>query len=206
MYTKIDTEDCIARLSEYLRLPSTLSKFKHYSPDALTSAIEIVMRNNRMRFGDIIVKQLVGIAMGMSPAPTIANLYVAIYEARRIVPFIDDCVFFLRRFVDDGLGIWLHDPDPLTDESNWTRFKTAITSGGLGWTFTHRSPSVEFMDLTITIAGSQIETSLFEKPLSLTFTSHLTPAMPLEFRRVPLWGKCLGSYTFALTNMTLTLS
>jgi len=34
----------------------------------------IVMHNNRMRFGDIIAKQILGIAMGMSPAPTIANL------------------------------------------------------------------------------------------------------------------------------------
>ncbi len=38
--------------------------------------------------GDIIVKQLSGIAMGMSPAPTIANLYVAIYEEMHVLNFI----------------------------------------------------------------------------------------------------------------------
>ena len=85
MYTKIDTEDCIRRLSNYLRLPSTQRDFPHYHPEALIKALKIIMRNNRMRFNDIIVKQLVGIAMGMSPAPTIANLYVAIYEASNIL-------------------------------------------------------------------------------------------------------------------------
>jgi hypothetical protein len=43
------------------------------------------MNNNCMRFGEIIVKQHKGIAMGMSPAPTIANLYVAIFEAKHIL-------------------------------------------------------------------------------------------------------------------------
>ena len=80
MYTKIDTEDCIARLSAFLLDESTKKKFPHYSATPLITAIKIVMRNNRMRFGDIIVRQLIGIAMGMSPAPSLANLYVAIHE------------------------------------------------------------------------------------------------------------------------------
>ncbi len=39
--------------------------------------MEFVMRNNRMRFGDPNFCRIRGVAMGMSPAPTIANLYVA---------------------------------------------------------------------------------------------------------------------------------
>ncbi|KAL7525345.1 hypothetical protein ACHAXR_000963, partial [Thalassiosira sp. AJA248-18] len=73
MYTKIITQDCIARLSEFLLKASTYNKFQNYSPKALIDAIKIVMLNNRMRFGDIIVRQLIGIAMGMSPAPSSNN-------------------------------------------------------------------------------------------------------------------------------------
>jgi hypothetical protein len=51
-----------------------------FSSAALLEALELVMFNNHMRFGDIIVKQISGIATGMSPVPTIANLYVAVYE------------------------------------------------------------------------------------------------------------------------------
>ena len=46
------------------------------------------MRNNRMRFGDLIVKQIRGIAMGMSPAPPIVNIDVALHEEREVLPFL----------------------------------------------------------------------------------------------------------------------
>ncbi|KAL3763565.1 hypothetical protein ACHAW5_008108, partial [Stephanodiscus triporus] len=96
---------------ESLTLPANASLFTY---DALLlEALELVMFNNRMRFGDIIVKQLSGIAMGMSPAPTIANLYVAIYEELHVLKYIPLPVLYLRRFIDDGFGIWLHDPDPV---------------------------------------------------------------------------------------------
>ncbi|KAL7524137.1 hypothetical protein ACHAXR_000450, partial [Thalassiosira sp. AJA248-18] len=74
MYTKIDTDDCIARLTAYLLDQETQARFQHYPAEALIDAIIIIMKNNRMRFGDIIVRQLIGIAMGMSPAPSLANL------------------------------------------------------------------------------------------------------------------------------------
>lgn len=167
MYTKIDIDDCIARLSTFLLDPQTQAQFPHYDADALIEAIEIVMRNNRMRFGDIIVKQLIGVAMGMSPAPPIANLYVAIHEKESILSFLDSCILYLKRFIDDGLAIWLHDPDPAVDAANWIRFKQAICAGGLQWTFTKRDTKVDFMDMTISIAGNKIETTLFEKPLAL---------------------------------------
>ena len=73
MYPSINTTDCLARLSGYLSKEEVSGKYG-FSSAALLEAIEIMMFSNRMRFGDIIVKQLSGIAMGMSPAPTIANI------------------------------------------------------------------------------------------------------------------------------------
>ena len=119
MYTNIDTENCIGRLSEYLLKSDTQKRFPHYPAKALVEAIEIVMRNNRMRFGDLIAKQIRGIAMGMSPAPPIANIYVALHEEEEILPLLRTCVFFLNQFIDDGFGIWLHHSDPEIDKRNW---------------------------------------------------------------------------------------
>ena len=108
MYTNIDTDNCINRLKTFFDNPITLARWGNINKkDALMQAIELVMRNNRMRFGDIIVRQLSGIAMGMSPAPTIANLYVAIHEKESILNFLTSCLLYLRRFIDDGLGIWI---------------------------------------------------------------------------------------------------
>lgn len=167
MYTHINTEDCIRRLAEFLALPETTSRYTHYGSTALIEALKISMCNNRMRFGDIIAKQLVGIAMGMSPAPTIANLYVSIYESKALLKFLDTFLLRLWRFIDDGLGIWLHDPDPEVDAANWNLFKTTVCGGGLDWTFTPRGKRVDFMDLTLEIVNGKIECAMYTKPLAL---------------------------------------
>ena len=74
IYTNINTDDCIERITEYLKSPVSKKRFVHYNTSALLEleALILVMQNNRMRFGDLLVKQLMGIAMGMSPALTIA--------------------------------------------------------------------------------------------------------------------------------------
>jgi hypothetical protein len=166
MYPSIDTADCLARLSEYLSREEIAGKYG-FEPTALLEALKLVMLNNRMRFGDIIVKQLSGIAMGMSPAPTIANLYVAIYEELHVLKFLPSPVLYLRRFIDDGLGIWLHDPDPIIDERNWREFQDCLNASGLSWLFSPRSREVVFMDLRLTIEGGRIKSSLYAKPMAL---------------------------------------
>ena len=74
MYTNIEIDNCLERISTFL-----LTIWNMVECAAVTSAREIVMRNNRMRFGDLIFHQIRGVAMGMSSTPTIANLYIAIY-------------------------------------------------------------------------------------------------------------------------------
>ncbi len=160
MYINIDTEECIARIEQYLWLPATHFRFYHKHPRVIIADMALVMRNNRMRFGDLIIHQIKGIAMGMLPAPTIANLFVAIYEAEHIVPKIRSYLLLLRRFIDDGFGVWLHktrhhcrqgqlDGMPGTGERNV------------------RSQKVVFMDLTIEIVNRRFVTLLYAKPMAL---------------------------------------
>ena len=131
MYNNIGTALCIACITKYLKRPSTKQSFPHYNTSALVEALTLVMQNNCMRFSNLLVKQLKGIAMGMSPAPTITNLFVAIHEATDILQFLDTSIFWLKRFIDDGFGVWLHDKDPVIDAANWESFQVAINSGGL---------------------------------------------------------------------------
>ena len=167
MYTNIDTDDCIMRLTTYLSDTDTQTRFPHYDPTSLLEALTIVMHNNRMRFGDITVCQKRGIAMGMSPAPSIANLYVSIYEQTHIQHHFTPHLHYLRRFIDDGFGIWVHDPDPTVDNNIWTRFVDSVNNMGLTWEFTTRSGSVTFMDLTVKLTAGRFTTSLYAKPLAL---------------------------------------
>ena len=88
IYTNIDTQDFISRLSNFVLGPETIFKYPHYPAKALVEALTLIMKNNRMRFGDIIAQQLMGIAMGMALALAIANLYVALFEEDVILPVL----------------------------------------------------------------------------------------------------------------------
>lgn len=105
--------------------------------------------------------------MGMAPAPSIANLFVAIYENAHVTTFPTSSLHFIRRFIDDGFGIWLRDSDPQKDNTNWESFKQIINSMGLKWEFSQRSKNVTFMDLNIHLRRGKIFTSLYAKPLAL---------------------------------------
>ena len=167
MYTNIDTRQCLHRLTNFLSHPATHEKFPHLSPTPLVEALKIVMLNNHMRFGDLYIHQHKGIAMGMAPAPSIANLFVAIYEEAHVTSFPSTMLHFLKRFIDDGFGIWLRDPDPIQNNLNWTTFQTLINGMGLEWEFSPRSNEVNFMDLTITLSDGRLTTKLYAKPMAL---------------------------------------
>ena len=125
------------------------------------------MYNNRMHFGDFIVHQLTGIEMGMSPAPAIANLYIAAYEWPHLLPYLPTPLFFLKRFIDDGFGIWLHDADPDTNTKNWQGFKTVVNNSGLTWTFSECSPQATFLDMTVSIENGRLTIQLSKRPHAL---------------------------------------
>ena len=127
MYTNIDINDSIECISTFLAETWDNSDCK-----AVKEAMEIVMKNNRMIFGNLVCHQIRGVAMGMSPTPTIANLYVAIYECNHIIPLVDvKYLLFYKRFIDDGFAVWLHDKDPTTNANNWNDFKACINAMGL---------------------------------------------------------------------------
>jgi len=141
--------------------------YPHLSPQALIEALHIVMKNNRMRFGNMFIHQHKGIAMGMAPAPSIANLFVAIYEEAHITTFPSTSLHFLRRFIDDGFGVWLRDPNPQQDELNWENFQSIVNGMGLKWEFSSRSFDVTFIDLNIHLREGRLHTSLYAKPMAL---------------------------------------
>ena len=167
MYTNINTEDCLQRLETFLSSQATIEKYPHLSPRALIEALHIVMNNNRMKFGNMLVRQHKGIAMGMAPAPSIANLFVAIYEDTHITTFPPTSLHFLRRFIDNGLGIWLRDPNKQQDNANWELFQSTVNGMGLQWEFSSRSSDVTFMDLNIHLQRGRLFTSLYAKPMAL---------------------------------------
>ena len=83
-----------------------------------------------MKFGDIIVRQLTGIAIGMSPTPPIVILYLAIHKRSQVLSKFESLDFY-RQFIEDGFATWKHHPNHNIDSANYKPFQDAICSRGL---------------------------------------------------------------------------
>ena len=68
MHPNIPTDACSKRLERWFELPNQLKWFKKLKVGTLMAAIKLVMKGNRMKFGDLFAKQIKGVAMGMSTA------------------------------------------------------------------------------------------------------------------------------------------
>jgi hypothetical protein len=77
IYPSINTAQCLDRQSGFFLSPDISQQYR-INTKALLEAIEWIMYSNHMHFSNVLVKQISGIAMGMSPAPTLANLFVAV--------------------------------------------------------------------------------------------------------------------------------
>ena len=163
MYTNIPTETALKAISSFI--VDKLGDKK--STQALISALQLVFRFNFLKFGDTYWQQISGTAMGTPPAPAWAILYYALHE-NNLVQCWRRNLFFYKRFIDDVIGIWIPDPDPIRDAQLWSDFcKDMNACEGLKWTCEVPSKKVNFMDLTISIIGNAIETDLYEKDLNL---------------------------------------
>ncbi len=162
MYTNIDINNSIERITKFLS-----EIWDKYVCKVVEEAMSIVMRNNRMQFGDLIYRKTCSVAMGMLPAPTIANLYVAIYEHDHIIPLIGPYLMYYKRFINDEFAVWLHDNNPTTDANNWDNFKNICNAMGLSWTFKSPPKKLIFMDMTIRIEGEWLVTTIYTKPMAL---------------------------------------
>ena len=141
--------------------------------------------------------------MGTPPAPPYATLYYSIYEDSFLHEYKDSLLFY-KRFIDDMIGIWLCDPDHKVNEICWCTFQDSMNAGrGLQWEFSEPSNHVDFMDMTVSIHGNWIQTTLFEKPLNLYLyiPPHSAHPSPPDSFQVLFMGPCLKSSPFAQMMM-----
>ena len=159
MYTNIPTSKGLKLISNYLQ-----HRFSQELPvKAIVEALDIVMNNNLFQFGDMFFKQNTGTAMGAPPAPPWATIYMALSE-NQFLPHHKNLKFY-RRFIDDIIGIWKWDGDL----NKWDYFKKRLNNPvfELDWEISDLKTTVDFMDLTISLEGTKIVTSLYEKPNNL---------------------------------------
>jgi len=162
MYTNINNIHGIEIIRKWLEDYSQEVP-QDFPTEFLLKVLQIVMSNNIFQFDDTYWLQKCGTAMGTSCACSYATLYWAYIERKFIIPKWSHSLPFLRRYIDDKLGIWTG-----SDET-FTAFLQDLNSySQLKWTSSGLSSSVNFLDITITIENDgKISTKTFQKPTNL---------------------------------------
>ena len=105
--------------------------------------------------------------MGAPPAPAFATLYYGIFELELLNTFSSQ-LCYLKRYIDDQIGIWIHNPNPSIDSQLWQSFQqTQQSYCTLDWKFSELSKSVPFLDLHLLLDSNRVICKLYEKPNNL---------------------------------------
>ncbi|CAJ1936060.1 unnamed protein product [Cylindrotheca closterium] len=164
MYPSINLDDAFERIEEFLHHSSLCA---NVDAGAVMHALRLIMKRNCFRFGDTYWLQKDGTAMGTPPAPSFATIYYGIFELDLIEQF-GSSLHYLRRYIDDQFGIWIHDPDPVVDQQQWEAFKQCQeTYCSLSWEFSPLSKTANFLDVTLDVEQFHITFKLYKKPLNL---------------------------------------
>ena len=204
MYTNIDTGHALDRITSFLKQNTLTYAVDIINIDALITGLRIVMTHNVFCFGDTYWVQLTGTAMGTPPAPMYATLYFAIHEIDLLVNYTYPISYYCR-YIDDGFGIWIPDPNPFIDATLWQRFQQQFNDyGKLRWVFSDRVSSLDYLDLNISISTTgSIATRLFEKALNLYLYLPPHSAHPPGVLKGLIYGMILRirRLTFPLENV-----
>jgi hypothetical protein len=165
IYSNIDTNHGIDVLTQWLHnyrddLPKCMPV------DFVIEALAKIMRSTIFQFGDIYWKQTHGCAMGTSTAVNYAYLYFGLLEVQRLLPRYKECLPFFKRFIDDGIGVWLPQPN---DRLAWNAFLRCLNQWGtLRWTCDGHVDSLIFLDLRISICPDRhLIFKTYQKPMNL---------------------------------------
>ena len=106
LYTKIPLDDLKEKLNEivdkafkgghnkYIQITSKTARWFHskknesFTKEDIFSMIDLVIDNSFFKFGDKVLRQSIGIPMGIDPAPQMANLYLYYYEAAKFMEML----------------------------------------------------------------------------------------------------------------------
>ena len=82
--------------------------WKDINKDFIINSLTTIMMSNIFEFGDTYWIQQNGTAMGTSCAVNYAFLYIGLLEMNKLLTDFQLWLPFYARFINNGIGIWLH--------------------------------------------------------------------------------------------------
>jgi hypothetical protein len=69
--------------------------------------------------------------MNALPGANYAKLYYNTWEIKFTTHYLDDLALSFCRYIDDGIELWIHHPDPDTDLAFFASLQMTMNSFGL---------------------------------------------------------------------------
>ena len=163
LYSNIPQDEAELAVQQALRTRSDSEREK-VPTEFLIDLLHLVLKLNIFTFDGDLFRQLWGIAMGTRCAPTVANLFMGLLEAKILdSPFVDKIYKkFWRRFIDDILLIWIGSEAELKEFLDFINTLHPTIKFTASYDF--NEAKADFLDTTIYIQNGKITTDLYRKP------------------------------------------
>jgi hypothetical protein len=125
---------------------------------------------------------------------------VGLLEIRHLLPRFREHLPFFRRFIDDGIDVWLDHPNR---PNAWQSFLRCLnTWGALKWTCDGHTDSLVFFDLEVSITRSnKLHFAAYQKPMNLYLYIPPNLAHPDKILQSIVFGRLRA---YRLQNSTTT--
>ena len=95
LYSNIDHEDCINNLTDFFK---DKLESEHINIKGFYVIIKLILNYNFFKYNNKYFKKKLGIEMGSLCGPSIANLFVYIYEKKWLSHYISKLLFYHKGY------------------------------------------------------------------------------------------------------------
>ncbi|CAN7939219.1 unnamed protein product [Ixodes hexagonus] len=158
---------------------STVSMYESQISDkpidgnTLSILLRLILELNNFEFNDNHYVQVSGTSMGTKIGPNYANIFMGVLESR----FLSNQTMspiLCKRYIDDIFMIWTH------SETELLKFIDTFNEAhkSIRFSRSYSQNSINFLDVTVTINGSSLETNLYRKPTDRQQLLHFSSSHP----------------------------
>ena len=184
----------------WMKKPSGKQSF---SKSKLKAVVKHLITNTFFEVGNLLLRQSIGIPMGIDPAPFWANLYLYFYENEFITKLISANKFRARNFLHSFR--FIDDQCNLNDSNEFSKSHAEIYPPELHLKCEHRGNHATFLDLDISVVNNTFVYKLFDKRDNFPFTIVRMPDLRGNIPSYVFYGSIMSEF-LRIARCTLILS
>ena len=176
---------------------------RSFSRSKLKALVKHLITNTYFTVGNLLIRQSIGIPMGIDPAPFWANLYLYHYEAKFVTNLISVDKIRARKFCNASR--FIDDECNLNDSSEFSKSYAEIYPQELQLKCEHQGMHATFLDLDISVVDNIFVYKLFDKRDEFPFTIVRMPDLNGNIPSYVFYGSIMSEF-LRIARCTLLLS